>query len=141
MPYRITKEYVWFGTIPDHPGALAEKLRALSAGNLSLDLILSRREAPGRAALFVSPLRTMEELEIAAKAGFGKKDSVLTIRVAGPNTPGLGAKMAEALAEAGINIRAFTGAALGDQHVTCIMFDSAADVERAKEVLDRLLAD
>ncbi len=141
MRYRITKEYVWFGTIPDHPGALAEKLRALSAGNLNLDLILSRRESPGRAALFVSPLRTLEELEIAAQAGFGKKDSFPTIRVAGPNTPGLGAKIADALAGAGINIRAFTGAALGDQHVTSIMFDSAADVERAKETLDRLLAD
>jgi hypothetical protein len=49
--------------------------------------------------------------------------------------------MADALAGAGINVRAFTGAALGDQHVTSIMFDSAADVERAKETLERLLAD
>ena len=140
MIYRITKEYVWFGSIPDHPGALAEKLRALSVGNLNLDLILSRREAPGRAVLFVSPLRTLEELDIAAKAGFGKKDSFLTLRIAGPNTPGLGAKVTGALAEAGINIRSYTGAALGDQHVTCIMFDSQADVDRGKELLDRLLA-
>ncbi len=139
MTYRITKEYVWFGSIPDHPAALAEKLHALTAGSLNLDLVMSRREAPGRAMLFVSPLRTLEELEIAAKAGFGKKDSFLTLRVAGPNTPALAAKMTAALAQAGITIRSFTGAALGDQHVTCIMFDNPADVDRAKEILDRLL--
>ena len=112
----------------------------MSVGKLDLDLVLSRREAPGRAVLFVSPLRTLEELEIAARAGFGKKDSFLTLRITGPNTPGLAAKVAGALAEAGINIRSFTGAAVSDQHVTCIMFDSQTDVDQAKEVLDRLLA-
>lgn len=140
MPYRITKEWVWAGMIPDETRALAEKLLALSSGGLNLDLIISRRERPGQAVLFVSPLRTYDELDALAKAGFSKKDSFITVRITGPNVPGLGARITTALADAGIKVRAYTASALGDQHVTNIAFDSNADADQAKTVLDRLFA-
>ena len=92
MKYRITKEHVWAGLIEDRPGALGEKLRDLSAGGLDLELIITRRELSGRATMFVSPLRTVEELEIAAKSGLARAGNVRTIRIEGPNGVGLGAK-------------------------------------------------
>lgn len=140
MKYRITKEYVWAGTIPDHPGALAEKLRALSSGGLNLELIVSRREKPGLGVMFVSPLRTLEEVETAEKAGLSTKNSFRIIRVRGPNAVGLGARIGAALAEAGLNVRDFTAAALGDQSVTNIAFDNDADGDRAKQILEQVLA-
>jgi hypothetical protein len=141
MPYRITKEWVWAGVIPDDTRALAEKLQALSAGGLNLDLIISRQEAAGNAVLYVSPLRTYDELDALAKAGFSKKDSFIMVRVSGANAKGLGAKITMALAEAGLQVRAFTGAALGDQHVTNITFGSNAEADHAKAVLERLFAE
>ena len=140
MKYRITKEYVWVGQIPDHPGALAEKLRALSAGGLNLELILSRRDKPGSGLMFISPLRTLEEVETAEKAGLSTKNSFRIIRIKGPNTVGLGARITAALAEAGVNMRDFSAAALGEQAVTNIAFDNDADGDRAKEILERVLA-
>ena len=141
MPYRITKEYVWSGAIPDERGALATKLRALHEGGLKLEMILARRDWSGMGLLFVSPLRTEEEIELAEKAGLKMSNSFMALRVQGPDAHGLGAKMTTALAEAELTIRGFSAMAWGDDSVTTIAFDSREDVQKAKEVLERLLAD
>lgn len=140
MDYRITKEYVWSGTIPDRPGALAERLRALHDGGLDLELIIGRRDWSGNGVLFISPLRTVEEIEIAEKAGLAMSDSFLALRIEGPNTPGIAAKMATALAETGLSLRGYNAAAVGDRHVTMINFDRKEDTDRAKEVLEKALS-
>ena len=140
MEFRITKEYVWSGEIPDRPDAMAERLRALSEGGLDLELIVGRREQSGQGLMFVSPLRTVEEIEAARKAGLSQADSFLALRVEGPNTIGLGARITSAVARAGLNMRAYTAAALGDRHVTNIAFDSIEDVDRAKTVLEQELS-
>lgn len=139
MSYRITKDYVWAGEIDDHRGALAEKLMALGEGGLNLELITSRRTSPGRGVLFVSPLKTLEEVETAERAGLPTENSFHIIRVQGPNAPGLGARIAHALADAGLNMRDFTAAALGKEAVTNIALDSDDDADRAREVLEKAL--
>ena len=140
MEYRITKEYVWVGGIPDEPGAMAEKLRALHDGGLNLELIIGRRDWSGQGMLFVSPLRTEEEIVTAEQAGLAMKDSFLALRVEATNIPGIAAKMATALAEADLNLRGYTAAAFGDQSVTMIALDEPADVGRAQEVLEQVLS-
>ena len=62
MTFRIIKEYVWAGVIPDRPDALAERLRALHEGSLNLEMIIGRRDWAGQGMLFVSPLRTIVEM-------------------------------------------------------------------------------
>ena len=140
MTYQIAKEHVWVGAISDRPDALAEKLRTLGAAGLDLELILARREMPGRALLFISPLRTLEEILVAEDAGLAQEHSVQTIRITGPNTPGLGARITSALSQAGLDIRAYSAVALGDQHVTNVAFDSEEDADRARDVLKSVLA-
>lgn len=139
MTYQITKEHVWVGAIPDRPDALAEKLRMLSEAGLDLELILARREMPGRALLFISPLRTLEEILAAEEAGLAQEHSVQAIRITGPNEPGIGARITSALSQAGLDVRAYSAAALGNKHVTHIAFDNEEDGERAKAVLESAL--
>jgi hypothetical protein len=141
MPYRIIKEHVWAGAIPDHPDSLAGKLRALAKGGLNLELIIARREWTGRGVLFASPLRTLDEVDVAEQAGLNKPESVLALRIEGPNVPGLAARITTAIAEAGLNVRSFAAAALGERSVTSVAFDSDADCDRAKAVLERTLRD
>ena len=81
MTYEITREHVWVGAIPDRPDALAEKLRMLSDAGLDLELILARREMPGRALLFISPLRSIEEILAVEEVGFSQDDCVRTLRI------------------------------------------------------------
>lgn len=139
MPYRITKEHVWVGVLDDRTDALAEKLRALSSGGLNLELILARRDAPGRALVFISPLRTLEQITVAEKAGLGRQHNLRVIRVEGENVPGLGAKITTALSQAGINLYGYWAASLGDRSVTNIAVESDEDGNKAKAVLDKLL--
>ncbi len=141
MKYRIIKEHVWAGAIPDHPDALASKLRALARGGLDLELIIARREWTGRGVLFVSPLRTLDEVDTAEQAGLSRGDSVLALRIEGPNVKGLAARITSALAEAGLNLRGYAAAALGQMTVTSVAFDSDADCDRGKAILERALAE
>lgn len=136
--YRITKEHVWGGTLADHKGALGEKLRALSAGGLNLELIIARRETSGQATLFISPLRSVQELETAEKAGLSKAGHLRTLRIEAPDAPGLGAKIANALSDANINILSYAALSLGGRCVTSIAFYADADADRAKDVLQKL---
>ncbi|MEW6251904.1 MAG: hypothetical protein AB1716_14770 [Planctomycetota bacterium] len=137
--YRISKEHVWGGVIPDRPGALAEKLQALAAGGLNLELIIGRRDWEGQGIMFISPLRTLEEIEIAERAGLAPKDNMVTLRIEGPNEQGLAAKIAGALAAAGINVHGYSAAAIGERCVTNVAFDNDSDTARAREVLLKLL--
>lgn len=140
MDFKITKEYVWVGAIPDKSGAMAERLRALHEGGLDLEFILGQRDWSGSGMLFVSPLRTEEEIEVAQRAGLPIRDSFLALRVDAPNVPGIAARMATALAEAGLNLRGYTAAAFGERCVTSIAFDNRDDVDKGMETLERLLS-
>lgn len=140
MAYRISKEHVCGSAIEDRPDALAEKLRALAEGGLDLEMIVSRRDQAGWALMFVSPLRTLEEIELAERAGLGKEGTMQTLRIQGPNVPGFGARITTALAKAGISLRGYWAAAIGGQCVTNIAFDSDEDQDKAKAILERELA-
>jgi predicted amino acid-binding ACT domain protein len=61
------------------------------------------------------------------------------VRVEGPDRPGLGSKMTRALADAGINLRGVSGAALGRRSVSYFGFDSADDAAQAIRLLKRVL--
>ena len=140
MTHQITKEHVFVAAIADRPGALAEKLAALRDGGLDLEFIILRREQAGRQLMFISPMRTVEEIEVAKSAGLSKAEGLHSLRVAGPNEPGLGAKIAEALAKANVNIRGLSAAAFAGQQVTNLAFDTADDAIRAKESLEAALS-
>ena len=136
MTHQITKEHVFVAAIADRPGALAEKLATLRDGGLNLEFIILRREQAGRQLIFISPLRTVSEIEVAESAGLSKAEGLHSLRVAGPNEPGLGARIAEALAGANINIRGLSAAAFAGQQVTNLAFDSQDDAQRGKKALE-----
>lgn len=140
MSYRVTKEHVWVAQLPDLAGALAGKLQALADGGLNLEFIIIRRDQPGTALMFVSPLRTIAEIETAKLAGLLRSEGLHSLRVEGTNVPGLGARIMNAVAAAGLRLRGLSAAALGGVSVTNLAFDTEADADEAKRVLERLMA-
>lgn len=141
MAYRITKEFVCGGAVKDSTAALAQTLRKLSTGGLDLEMIVSRRDQSGWALMFVSPLRSEEEMTVAESVGLRREGTLQTLRIEGPDAHGLGARIATALADAGIEIRGYWALALGDRTVTDIAFDDEEDQEKARQVLERSLAE
>jgi hypothetical protein len=74
----------------------------------------------------------------ARKAGFDKTQSLYTVRIEGPNKPGQGAKIVRALADKGLNLRGFFGAAIGKNFVAYIALDSSEDGVKAMRIIKGL---
>lgn len=137
MDLLVEREDVWAASVDDKPGALAAKLSALTEAGADLDFIVVRRapEKPGTGVVFVTPLRGDREVRAAAAAGFQVTSKLNSIRVEGPNEPGVAAKVAKVVGDAGINMRGFSAAVLGTRFVVHIGVDSAEDEEAVVKLL------
>lgn len=133
MALTVSKVDVWAADIKDRTGGLAEKLEPLAAAGANFEFIIARRrpEARGHGVVFVTPLKGAKQLRAAKAAGFKKTDSMHSVRVEGPDKAGLAAVITAALAEAGINARGFSAAAIGRKCVIYLALDTAADVRKA----------
>lgn len=140
MKLEVTTVDVWAASIEDRPGGLAEKLAALTAAGSNLEVVIARRapEQSGKGVVFVTPLKGSKQIQAATAAGFLQSGSLHSVRIEGPDKPGLGAKMATALAEAGINLRGLSAAAIGAKFVCYLALDSAEDAMKATDTLKKL---
>jgi hypothetical protein len=141
MAYSVKKVEVWAGEIADRPGGLADKIQSLSNAGANLEFIIARRAAdkPGTGVVFVTPIKGAKQKSAAQGTGLASTDSLHSVRVEGPDKAGLGAKMTQAISEAGINLRGLSAAALGRRAVSYLAFDSAADADSAVSILRKAL--
>ena len=140
MKFKVSRTDVWAAPIDDRPGGMAEKLRALAATGANLEFIIARRtpEKPGKGVMFVTPLRGVKAMRSAKAVGFQKADSLHSLRLEGADKPGTGARITQAVAEAGINLRGLSGAVIGRSFVAHLALDSAQDATRAAGILKKL---
>jgi len=139
MDLLVERVDVWAATIQDRPGGLAEVLDALQQAGADLQFIIARRapEKSGTAVAFVTPLQSDREIRAAAQVGFNVSQSLHSIRVMGPDRPGVAAELTAKLAEGGINLRGFSASVIGRQFVAYVAVDSQADADKAKEILQK----
>jgi hypothetical protein len=130
---------VWAATIPDTPGGLADVLGILRDAGANLQSIISRRapEDPGKGVVFVTPLQGDREIAAAAQVGFNVTHTLHSVRMMGRDEPGIAAELAQKLAQAGINLRGFSAAAIGTQFVAYAAVDSLQDAEKAITTLTK----
>ncbi len=135
----IERAFVWVAEVEDRPGGMLQVLKPLKDAGADLDLIITRRafESPGKALVFVTPLRGEQQVAAAASAGFNVADAIPSIRVQGQNRPGLAADIAGTLAEAQFNLRGFSAAELGTRFVMYIGLDSEVEATRAASLLEQ----
>jgi len=140
MKLKVSRTDTWAAAIDDRPGGLGDKLAALAAAGVNLEFIIARRapEQRGSGVVFVTPLKGAKQIKAADAAGFQKTGSLHTLRVQGADKPGMGAKLTQALAEAGLNLRGFSAAALGKQYVAHLALDTANAAAKATAVLKKL---
>ncbi|HRP94816.1 MAG TPA: ACT domain-containing protein [Rhodocyclaceae bacterium] len=130
---------VWVATIPDQPGGLAEALAVVRDAGADLQFVIARRtpEEPGKGVVFITPLQGDREVRAATQVGFGVAQSLHSVRVMGQDRPGVAAQMTRALADAGINLRGFSGCSIGSQFVAYIAVDTLEDAEKITDALQR----
>jgi hypothetical protein len=131
---------VWGANIEDKPGGLADKLAALANAGAQLEFVIARRtfEKPGAGVVFLSPLKGPAQIQAAKKAGFVKNKGLHSVRVEGPDRPGVGAHLTQSLAQAGINLRGLLAAAVGRRFVAHLALDDAATAMKAVRILKQL---
>lgn len=140
MKLKIKRIDVWAAGIMDRPGGLAEKLETLAKAKADLEFMIARRtpDKPGEGVVFLAPLKGGKLVKAAEEAGFRKTDSMHTLRIEGGNKPGVVSKISRALADAGVNVRGFSAAAIGKKGVAYLAVDSEADAETAAKVLKKI---
>ena len=140
MKLKVKRVNVWASSIQDRPGGLAEKLETLNAAKANLEFMIARRapDKPGEGVVFLAPIEGKKQKQAAQMAGFLKTETMHPLRVEGPDKAGIGAKMCRALAEAGVNLRGVSAAAIGKKFVTYFAVDTEEDAEKAIKVLKKL---
>lgn len=130
-------EEVWVASIEDKPGALGNKLATLAEAGADLGFIIARRshEKPGTGVVFVTPLRGDKEVEAATEEGFSISNHLHAVEVEGRNEPGIAAKVAQKIGQAGLNLRGLSGAVIGMQFVLHLAFDTEEAARKAIAVL------
>ncbi len=141
MAYTVKKIDVWAGEIADRPGGLASTLATMNKAGANIEFVVARRapDKPGTGVVFLAPIKGAKQKTAAQQAGLVTSEGLHSVRVEGPDRAGLGAKMTDALAGAGINVRGISAAALGRRAVSYLAFDNAADSDAAVKILKKAL--
>jgi hypothetical protein len=137
MALNVERVDVWAASIDDQPGGLAGTLVPLADAGADLEFVIARRapDKPGTGVVFVTPLQGDAQTAAGEKAGFAVADSLHSLRVEGDNQPGIGAKLTQKLASAGINLRGLSAAVIGARFIMYLALDTAEDADKASDLL------
>lgn len=140
MALKVSRVELWTASIDDRAGGAADKLEPLSKAGANFEFVFSRRtpELPGRGMLFVTPVKGTKVVQAAQAAGFTKPENLHSARIEGANKPGVTAKIARALANAGISFRALSATGIGSKFVSYVALDTAEEAAKAVSLLRRL---
>jgi hypothetical protein len=140
MALKASRTDMWTCMVDDRAGGTAERLDQLAKAGANLEMVFARRapEMPDKGLMFVTPIKGAKAVRAAEAAGFHKAPGVISVRVEGGDKPGLGARMARALGDAGISFRGLTAIAIGRKFISYIALDSDGDAAKAVSVLKKL---
>ena len=140
MALKVTKTDVWAVEIQDQPGGLAKVMDVIAGAGANLQCVIARRQPdkPGTGVAFVTPLKGKKVMAAATTAGFRETQRIATLKVEGPDRPGIGAQMAKAIADAGVSLRGVSAVALGTKFVSFFGFDNWSEANRAAAALRAL---
>jgi hypothetical protein len=139
MDLLVERVDVWAATIEDRAGGVATPLDALRQAGADLQFVIARRapDKPGTGVVFVTPLQSDREIRAAAQVGFNVSQSLHSVRIMGPDRPGIVAELTQKLADAGISLRGFAASVIGRQFVAYAGLDSRQDADKAIDVLQK----
>jgi hypothetical protein len=137
MGFKLDRVHVWSGEIADQPGGMAGKLALLAQAGANLEYIFTRRqpEKPGTGILYIAPVSGPTQVRAARAAGMIETFNPIVLRVEGDNEAGLGHRLTQQWALAGISLQGMTMAALGKKFVGYAAFDTVPDANRAAQIL------
>jgi hypothetical protein len=140
MGFKLDRVHVWAGEVADTAGGVAAKLAQLAQAGANLEYIYTRRKAdkPGFGVLYVAPISGPLQVRAAKSAGLHEVDDPVVVRFEGDNEAGLGHRVTQEWARAGVSFQGMTMAVLGSKFIGYVAFDSVTDANRAAAILSEL---
>lgn len=140
MKLTTTRVEMWSVEIEDKAGGLARTLRAIADFGVDLDYVMAQRrpDTAGKGILFVSSPDNQVQFDRATDLGLRRVSDRPMLRIEGPDAPGIGARLARAVADAGVNLRSFAGSVTGHRFVCFAEFDSTQDRDKADTAIQAL---
>jgi hypothetical protein len=140
MSFKLDRVHVWSGEVMDQAGGVAAKLSLLAQAGTNLEYIYTRRQPdkPGTGVLYVAPISGPLQSRAAQSAGLHETTQPIVLRVQGDNQAGLGHRLTQEWARAGLSLQGLMLSVLGDKFVGYASFDNATDANRAAAILGDL---
>lgn len=137
MGFKLDRVHVWSGEVADTAGGVAAKLSLLAQAGTNLEYIYTRRKAdqPGKGVLYVAPVTGPLQVRAARSAGLAETNDPVVLRVEGDNQAGLGHRVTQQWALAGLSFQGMSMAVINDKFVGYVSFDTVADANRAAAIL------
>ena len=137
MGFKLDRVHVWSGEVADQAGGVAAKLSLLAQAGTNLEYIYTRRQSdqPGKGVLYVAPVTGPLQVRAARSAGLTETNDPVVLRVEGDNQAGLGHRVTQQWALAGLSFQGMSMAVINDKFVGYVSFDTVADANRAAAIL------
>ncbi len=139
MPVTVKSISLWRKEVENQVGA--QTLEPVTKAGANLRVLMGYRY-PGdgnKAAIELYPITGKKVTAAAAEAGLAIS-SIPTLLVEGDDKPGLGLAIAQAIAEAGVNMTFFVAQAIGRRYSAVIGFASEADAKTAAPLIKKAAA-
>ena len=140
MAVSIKKVTLWRTEVENKPGALSSVLAPLADAGADLQVVMGYHYhgAGDRAIIEVCPVKGKKSTTAASNAGLAAS-AIPTLLVQGNYKPGLGHVIAQAIAEAGINVT-FLVAQVSDKSFSAVIgFDNEAAAEQATTLIKKAI--
>jgi hypothetical protein len=139
MAITVKKIELWSVVVDNKPGALANLLEPLAEAGADLQVVMgtSMPGGDGQASIGVYPVKGRKVIAAARAAGLAPAASMPSLLVQGDNRAGLGGRMSEAIAGAGIDIGVAVALVAGEHFSALFGFANAADADKAAALLKK----
>jgi hypothetical protein len=137
MGFKLDRVHVWSGEVADQAGGVSAKLSLLAQAGTNLEFIYTRRQpdSPGKGVLYVAPVTGPLQVRAARSAGLTETNDPVVLRVEGDNQAGLGHRVTQQWALAGLSFQGMSMAVIEGKFVGYVSFDTVADANRAAAIL------
>jgi len=139
MPVTVKHITLWRSEVENRAGVLAQTLAPLAATGADLQIVMGYRYpgADNKAAIEVYPISGKKLSTAAANASLASS-AIPTLLVEGDNKPGLGHAIAQAIADAGINLGFIVAQVVGRKYAAVIGFETEPDAKKAAQLIKKV---
>ncbi len=135
MAVTVKKATLWRADVANQPGVLAGVLEPLAAAGANLRVVMGYAMGDsGRAAIEVFPIAGKKAVQAATAVGLGASP-IPCLVVEGDDRSGLGAAMARAIADAGVNISFLVAETVGRKFSAVFGLQNEADASTAAKAI------